>query len=392
MTPASPMSPSTVEGTVSKLRRFLKDIGYLVETDKGSWAIAEGVDWTKLSIKDIERWKAERFPDPEPPQSVKYTHNNDMKMLRKLGEFLYWEYRPRGSPAWSRGKLYKLQQITVLLPTTTESIEINSPSRSHAFAQWLINHPDPLHQNYGRMVWTGQMLGLRYGEMVNLPMGLDEKGSLYISSQTGWIFIWGKGRHGKKERKLPLSKAMKGWLKDLVAWRGQQNIVALTGEEHGRMFFNQYGKPLNPKAQTMNHMLRKYAREYNETVGEKLQLDVKLVKTHALMRHVFGTYYGERLKAKKLMDYMGIEKFETVERYINYSDRSAVAEMDRINGDSPTEPIETPKAETSSEPSLSVNGTKGLLQELYEVFPTKPKKAEGWRMTVKGLELMMEEE
>ncbi|UCD06955.1 MAG: site-specific integrase [Candidatus Aenigmatarchaeota archaeon] len=363
--PTSPMSPKSVEGFMSRFKKLMKDLGYMRMDGQGmkaTWSILPGTDWTKISVDELENWLIDNYGNLE--KCNINTRNGYCKMIKKFAQFMHFEFRPRGKPGFSARKMEKIDLITTLIPVQSGRFIINSPDKAHAFATWLMDHANPLHQIYGKMIHIGQWFGLRYEEVVLAPADFIGK-TVNVDFDRDWITVWGKGRYGKKERGLPLSEEMKAWCKDLLAWRKDQEV------DHDKMFFSpRTRRPYKVRDPCgFNEMLRKLARQYNDQVSDpEKRLDISLVKSHMIMRHVYGTYFGPILPEMDLMDYMGLDDHKTVQRYINPTDKERIERYHEIHNGLVHPQIVRDEVRTArkEKASLSKNGFTGGIEELKE--------------------------
>lgn len=151
---------------------------------------------------------------------------------------------------------------------------------------------------------------------------------------------------GKKREGPPLAEYVEDRLREYIQWRDSfLNSRSISDKELPYLIFvkspqrtmregREVFTGMAPKSGRLNVRLKKYAAQYNEELHLSPTSDTfiqsRLARSHSLGRHVYGTFWAQKIHPKTLIRYMRIsdhkgEGWAVARKYINF-DRSAEAE------------------------------------------------------------------
>ncbi|MFQ5951676.1 MAG: hypothetical protein ACE5KH_06300 [Candidatus Geothermarchaeales archaeon] len=262
-----------------------------------------------------------------------------------MAEFLYY-----GRKDWSKTKMKTLRQRLPFLQSDYADLDINPPKAAIAFCEWLWTKNHPQAKVDSIILFLGQHLAMRYSEAVGAPAALNnaDQFTLRIDFRNKRTWIRGKGRggKGKKAEGPPLAEYVESRLREYVQWRdGFLNSRNIKDADFPYLVFvkspqltikegKEVWTPIALKSGRFNVRLKTYASRYNEELSlsstSDRYIDPRLAKSHSLGRHVYGTFWAQRIHPKTLIRYMRIsdrkgEGWAVVSKYINF-DRFAEAE------------------------------------------------------------------
>lgn len=317
--PSVPMSPRTAFTTITFVKRFLKDIDIILSDE----SMNPNKKIRDISVSDFEEWTKSVY---KPDVHSKAYMAGLNKALRKLSEYLHFEKKFRGKPLFSEAKLLKIRDRLYIPQPSKEELEIIEHKKADEFIGWM-ESKDPL---YHMMAYMMRWLGMRYSEAANAPTdiwGVNRLGqyTLRIDRKGRVAYIWGKGRGGlSKRRWLPVRSEIIKKLDKFLKWRTEM------GFESPRLFCyhkSSRGTPVSQSSGSYNRTLKDLGIKW----GKFTEAEIAMLKSHSIGRHTFGTYYAPVLPAKTGMDYMGIEKFEVYQRYINFSKGEKVDQFEKAH-------------------------------------------------------------
>lgn len=367
------------------LARILRDCGYLREIGRREdsrfveYVQVEGRDWRRIAVQEIFDFMQRSFPPGQLSVQQKTTHDQYAATIRTFADW------GRDTGLWGDDKYLQIREGTTYLSQASEydEIRINPPEIARPFCEWLYARSEPLSYMNGpkkmtaevprvktdaMMIYLGQNLAMRYEETSDVTADLTFKsgGSLEINWRDMDARILGKGRRGKTRGPIPIVAEVRERIEDFLAFRERELGAAagtfkwLLWSRAPRWKVGQGGDVVTKlaiDAGAINRRLQGYAIEYNDHVRSlgrvDLLLDVELCSTHKLGRHVFGTRYAPQLERKLLKRLMGIVHDPVIERYINYSDRSAREAFETASVGAKTTKVLTTRSSTRSSSSSS---------------------------------------
>lgn len=339
-----------------RLRKALRDLGYLQPGRRGKLSRPTGKVLRQLSVDQIKSYVDQLYPPrcqgrcSGPRCNCCRVHhigswNKVADAFHRLAQYFRYERTFREGPSWSHGKLLSVYNVTPTLQYRVPPPSMNPVPKAVAFREWLLGRADIQKQAYGWMIWLGQVFGLRYSEWIGAewPMGGPR---FRVDFAAGKVYVTGKGRLGGKTRSVTITAEREAGLRRLAAWRevlGES--MSRDGVEVSSILFpnlaplHRRGKPRNPDVAAWNHTLRKYVHAYNKHCAEsahpELILDPKLVSSHKIGRPVHITSLAlARVDDKVAMEETGIEDERTLARYKRFSDverREMLSRTDRIS-------------------------------------------------------------
>lgn len=179
------------------------------------------------------------------------------------------------------------------------------------------------------MLYLMQWLGMRYIEVIKARASLRGP-TLKVDLIRNWVSIWGTGRGGlSKQRGLPLTPQVARKLRRYLKWRQDRGISSPW------LFVNSYGRPWSEQSWAFNKTIRgvrlpwynKWVRSQGNPEAAFNRYEVRLMTTHRMGRHVFGTVYTPHLPRKTMMEVMGVVHYDIVNRYVNFSRSGRVGQF-----------------------------------------------------------------
>lgn len=389
--PTCGLSPRTAKVKLGLIKKVLTELGYLTRgpqqfDEKGHpkeyvYTLVKNKKLNDLSVNELISYLDEAFPGGDQDYKTKALKRMYVFAIQSLCYYLHFEAKFRNKPVWSKAKLDRLKEkATYESRIKIPELDIIPPARIDPFIDYLKTKNRKHHMIAFLGRWCG---GMRFIEAAHAKVSLDQKSgsTLIIDFRKKTVKIWGKGRGGLgKDRSLPLSDKVEAEIKDYLKWRkryAKDNDITsdwLIPTDKDQKYTN-------------SGMFNQYLRGHAKTYGKFQSHDIKLIKSHSIGRHAFGTYYAKKLPVKTLMEFMGIEDFETVKRYINFGmdeKRNMLNEADKTN--TPLEEKQTregPPASSLSQPSEISPEDWAEFQEfkkfkaMMELKNKKPKGPEG---------------
>lgn len=395
--PGNPLPISTVSRMMRRLRKVLRDMGYLQPGRRGKLSRPTGKVLRQLSIDQIKSYVDRLYPPRcqgrcmGPRCTCCRMHhigswNKVADAFHRLAQYFRYERTFREGPSWSHEKLLAIYNVTPTLQYRVPPPSMNPVPKAVAFREWLLGQSDTQKQIYGWMVWLGQVFGLRYSEWIGAEWPMEGP-RFKVDFAAGKVYVTGKGRLGGKTRSVTITIQREAGLRKLAMWRESLGAsMANEGVEVTPILFpnlaprHRRGKPRNPDVAAWNHTLQKYVHAYNRYCGDsghpELILDSRLVSSHKIGRPVHITSLAlAKVDDKVAMEETGIEDERTLARYKRFSDaerREMLTKTDRINS--------LQKAASELESS---GGPHELLEVLKRQAP--PGKERAWNMILEGL-------
>lgn len=341
--PGLPMSARNAKNLLVVLCRALKDMGFLQRGTTGRLVPVRAP--SQVSLPGIEAYMRERFPGGDMNRWSPSSHRNYTAAFRKMAEFLHY-----GRKEWSKAKMDALRQTLPFIQSDYEDLDINPPEVAMAFCEWLWRRKNPQARMDSIILFLGQHLAMRYAEVVDAPTALHDadRYTLRVDFRTKRTGVRGKGRggKGKKQKGPPLAEYVERRLKEYTTWRTRflesvevpaaslPYLVLTKSPQLSMGREREAWTRMGPRSGRLNTRLKAYAAQYNRELAslshptERL-MDERLAKSHALGRHVYGTFWASRIHPKTLIRYMRIsdrkgEGWAVVRKYINF-DRSEEA-------------------------------------------------------------------
>ncbi len=375
--PSHPLSPTTAEKMHVMTRRILIDLGIVGvqcrpcrrEVQKfrcpgcgkdpqryrgqKKWRYVVHTDYRRTIRPSILiDWFDREFPSSRvqliPSERDKVTGRKAqyIRAAYKLAEFLHFE-----KTVWTEAQLDELR-ATLRFPARGNSkVRIPELERIDAFLAWLKSR----HPTYWLMLYLMRWQGLRWSEVINMRTDL-ESGTYIPDEETGTVTVYGKGTGGLgKAGEIPLivpdpddfGKAVPATmlLRPYLEWRSSLGIESewmfvKTSSTNPRYF----GRRWSEDSGGFNDMIRKRAAEFGFSTEE-----VRLVSTHKIGRHAYGTWFVRHVDPETLRQNMRHADLKTTEKYLNWSVAARIRNTEqallhaRIRGPLPHgSPSETP--------------------------------------------------
>ncbi len=395
--PGNPLPVSTVSRVMRRLRKILRDLGYLQPGKHGGLSRPTGKVLRQLSVDQVKAYVDQLYSSRCQGRCgglrckcCRVHHigswNKVADAFHRLAQYFRYERTFREGPSWSHEKLLAVYNTTPTLQYRVPPPSMNSVPKAVAFREWLLGHEDSQKQIYGWMIWLGQVFGLRYSEWIaaELPM---EGPRFRVDLAAGKVYVTGKGRLGGKMRSVTITPEREAGLRRLAGWRESLGTrLTDDGVAVAPILFpnlaprHQRGSARNPDVAAWNHTVRKYVRVYNNRCEQsnhpELILDSKLVSSHKIGRPVHITSLAlAKVDDKVAMEETGIEDERTLARYKRFSDsdrREMLLRTDRISSGGNT---------------MMDTRTRGGPRELLELLKQQapPGKEQAWNMILDGL-------
>ncbi len=355
--PSHPLSPTTAEKMHVMTRRILIDLGIVgiqcrpcrrevrkfrcsgcgkdPQRYRGQrkWRYVVQADYRRtIRPSRLTDWFDREFPPSkvylEPRERDKVTGRKAqyIRAAYKLAEFLHFE-----KAVWTEAQLDELR-ATLRFPARGNSkVRIPELERIDAFLAWL----RPRDPTYWLMLYLMRWQGLRWSEVIN--MRADLKSGTYIpNEETGTVTVYGKGTGGLgKAGEIPLvvpdpndfSKTVPatGLFRPYLEWRASLGIESewmfvKTSSTNPRYL----GHNWSDDSGGFNDMIRKRAAEFGFSDEE-----VRLVSTHKIGRHAYGTWFVRHVDPETLRQNMRHADLKTTEKYLNWSVAARIRNTER---------------------------------------------------------------
>ncbi len=329
MVPGEPLSPRTCRNRLLKIRPILRDLGYLIHIENpqphkpDQWLINPRRRIEALKAREVERWFQTRFPPGDRTPKQKGQWDDFAGALRTFTDFMHYHKK-----VWSKDKRAAMRaRIRLYNLALYSEIDIVDPRKALAFQRWL--ERQPRYYPHAIMLHLMQWLGMRYLEVARSRASLQGP-TLKVEWDGGWVRVWGKGRGGlSKLRSLPLTGETGSKLEDYLGWRRAHGITSPW------LFVTHWGRPWSESSWGYNKTIRERCLpHYNEWLRKRRRPElilsdgeIRKMTTHRMGRHVFGTVYAPHLPPKAMMEFMGIVKYEIVNRYVNFERAEKVGQF-----------------------------------------------------------------
>ena len=345
--PSHPLSPTTAEKMHVMARRILIDLGIVgiqcrpcrqavqklrcpgcgknPQRHRGQrkWKYVVQADYRRaIRASPLTNWFDREFPlsrvqlNPRERDRVAGRKAQYIRAAYKLAEFLHF-----GKAVWTKTQLDELR-ATLRFPARGNSkVRIPELERIDAFLAWI----RPRDPTYWLMLYLMRWQGLRWSEVINMRADL-ESGTYIPEEETGTVTVYGKGTGGLgKAGEIPLvvpnpddfSKTVPATmlLRSYLEWRATLGIESewmfvKTSSKNPRYF----GQKWSDDSGGFNDMIRKQAAEFGFSEGE-----VRLVSTHKIGRHAYGTWFVRHVDPETLRQNMRHADLKTTEKYLNWS-------------------------------------------------------------------------
>ncbi len=345
--PSHPLSPTTAEKMHVMARRILIDLcivaiqcrtcrrevkksrcpgcGRDPHRDRGrrKWRYVVQADYRRtIRPSPLTSWFDREFPPPsvqvDPRERDKVTGRKAqyIRAAYKLAEFLHFE-----KAVWTKAQLDELR-ATLRFPARGNSkVRIPELERIDAFLAWL----RPRDPTYWLMLYLMRWQGLRWSEVINMRADL-ESGTYVPDEDAGTVTVYGKGTGGlgkagdiplvvpdpdDPSRTIPATLLLRRYLE----WRATLGIESewmfvKTSSTNPRYF----GRKWSEDSGGFNDMIRKRAAAFGFSKEE-----VRLVSTHKIGRHAYGTWFVRHVDPETLRQNMRHADLKTTEKYLNWS-------------------------------------------------------------------------
>ncbi len=355
--PSHPLSPTTAEKMHVMARRILIDLGIVgvqcrpcrravqkfrcpgcgkdPQRYRGQrkWRYVVQADYRRtIRASPLTNWFDREFPlsrvqlNPRERDKVAGRKAQYIRAAYKLAEFLHFE-----KAVWTKAQLEELR-ATLRFPARGNSkVRIPELERIDAFLAWL-RARDP---TYWLMLYLMRWQGLRWSEVINMRADL-ESGTYIPDEETGTVTVYGKGTGGLgKAGEIPLvvpdpddsSKIVPATmlLRLHLERRSSLNIESewmfvKTSSTNPRYF----GRRWSEDSGGFNDMIRKRAAEFGFSDEE-----VRLVSTHKIGRHAYGTWFVRHVDPETLRQNMRHADLKTTEKYLNWSVAARIRNTER---------------------------------------------------------------
>ncbi len=345
--PSYPLSPTTAEKMLVMARRILIDAGIVGiqcrpcqlrvrksrcpgcradprrERGHRKWKYLVEADYRRtIRPENLTFWFDREFPpsrvqlDPRERDKVTGRKAQYIRASYKLAEFLHFE-----KAVWTEAQLDELR-ATLRIPARGNSkVRIPELERIDAFLAWL----KPRDPTYWLMLYLMRWQGLRWSEVINTRADL-ESGTYVPDEESGTVTVYGKGTGGLgKAGEIPLvmpdpddpSRTLPTTLllRRHLEWRATLGIESewmfvKTSSTNPRYL----GRKWSEDSGGFNDMIRKRAAEFGFSDEE-----VRLVSTHKIGRHAYGTWFVRHVDPETLRQNMRHADLKTTEKYLNWS-------------------------------------------------------------------------
>ncbi len=345
--PSFPLSPTTAEKMHVMARRILIDLGLVgiqcrpcrqavqklrcpgcgknPQRHRGQrkWNYVVQADYRRaIRVSPLTNWFDREFPlsrvqlNPRERDKVAGRKAQYIRAAYKLAEFLHF-----GKALWTKTQLDELR-ATLRFPARGNSkVRIPELERIDAFLAWI----RPRDPTYWLMLYLMRWQGLRWSEVINMRADL-ESGTYVPDEDTGTVTVYGKGTGGLgKAGEIPLvvpdpndfSKTVPATslLRPYIEWTSSLGIKSewmfvKTSSTNPRYF----GGKWSEDSGGFNDMIRKRAAEFGFSDEE-----VRLVSTHKIGRHAYGTWFVRHVDPETLRQNMRHADLKTTEKYLNWS-------------------------------------------------------------------------
>lgn len=355
--PSYPLSPTTAEKMLVMARRLLIDRGIVgvkcrpcqrtldrfrcTDCDTSYYDAGGRRDWEYFIPTDYRRvirpslltdWFDREFPSARVhvnPRERDLTAGRKAQNVRaayKLSEFLHFE-----KGLWTREEVDGVRSTLRIPGRGNSKVRIPDLERIDAFMAWLRSR-DPTHW---LMLYLMRWQGLRWSEVIHMRADL-ESGTYVPDEEAGTVTVYGKGTGGLgKAGEIPLivpdpddsSKTIPATilLRPYLEWRSSLGIESewmfvKTSSTNPRYF----GRKWSDDSGGFNDMIRKRAAEFGFTEEE-----VRLVSTHKLGRHAYGTWFVRHLDPETLRQNMRHADLKTTQKYLNWSVAARIRNTER---------------------------------------------------------------
>lgn len=227
--PGNPLPFSTVSRAMRRLRKILRDLGYLQPGKRGGLSRPTGKVLRQLSVDLIKAYVDRLYPPRCQSRCTgsrckccRMHHigswNKVVDAFHRLAQYFRYERTFRDGPSWSHEKLLAIYNVTPTLQYRVPPPSMNPVPKAVAFREWLLGHEDDQKQIYGWMVWLGQVFGLRYSEWIAAEWPMDGP-RFKVDFAAGKVYVTGKGRLGGKTRSVTITPEREAGLRRLAVWR-----------------------------------------------------------------------------------------------------------------------------------------------------------------------------
>ncbi|MCK5292876.1 MAG: site-specific integrase [Thermoplasmata archaeon] len=316
---AGSLSKGSAQNYMMLVRKMFIELGYVKKVGYKTYSVESGKNWRKVTVAEIDDYMTRTFP----PGSRMSPKEKNRRFIYGIAIKKFAEYMTFGTGHWSEEKFANVYTLCSYTMVRYEDLVIEPPYKAHAFCDWLWK------ENIGLALpmFLGQWLGgMRYSEVQQAKLNLKE-GSLVMNWNMKRATITGKGQEGKT-KPVVFDDLVAHRLKEYLAWRtdldcDSDSLAVRESFRSDRAGVKPDGyRPLPKQASDYNTRIRKMAQVYNVQMKkegkDRLVLDLELVTSHKLGRHVFGTYFAKSMEQKMLKENMRIKDDVVVERYINF--------------------------------------------------------------------------
>jgi len=186
-TPREPMSPLTVRDHISRIKRSMKLLGALGPNEEVLIRAREFTPDLLISYFD------KAFPNGPRGNEVKWTAM--ASSIRKLAEYLHFQYKWRGRPVFSKKDLKQVRD---------EVYRVSAPKKKVVLSDELLDRYElqflPWMKENNPVLWGPAkfmlLTGLRIHEVAGINVGL--KTGTMIRLRDGDVEVTGKGKNGQK--------------------------------------------------------------------------------------------------------------------------------------------------------------------------------------------------
>ncbi|MFQ5951724.1 MAG: tyrosine-type recombinase/integrase [Candidatus Geothermarchaeales archaeon] len=355
--PSHPLSPTTAEKMLVMARRILIDLGILGiqcrlcrrkvreftclgcgrdprrHRGRMRWRYFVQADYRRaVRPATLSSWFEQEFPvskvqlNPKDRAKIAGRKAQYIRAAYKLAEFLHFDKN-----VWTQAQLDELRAMLRFPARGNSKVRIPELDRIDAFLAWL----RPRNPTYWLMLYLMRWQGLRWSEVINMCADL-ESGTYLPDEETGMVTVYGKGTGGfGKAGEIPLvvpdpddpSQTVSATvlLRKYLRWRSSLGIESRwmfvkTSSSNPRYF----GRKWSEDSGGFNDMIRKRAVEFGFSYEE-----VRLVSTHKIGRHAYGTWFVRHVDPETLRQNMRHADLKTTEKYLNWSTATRVRNTER---------------------------------------------------------------